>query len=158
MEERREWQKKIFGMARSVGITDNDDLHALISCACGKSSLKEIDKQDYTLIIRELKKRSSASYKPKKSKALSKTRAVSGMSEGQTKKVWQLMYGLKKYDHQESESTLGKRLCGIIKRELQTDALPEEPFVWLTYKNGITLIERLKRYVENAEKRYLRGV
>ena len=157
MEERREWQRHIFGKAKEIGITDNEDLHALVSYACGKESLKEITKQDYLLIIKELEKRFSESYKRKKSSSTPQTRAVSGMSEGQIKMVWHLMYELKNFDTKPVTATLGERLCGIIKRELKTDAQPKKPFVWLTYKNGSTLIERLKKYVYNAEKRYLRG-
>lgn len=158
MEERREWQRHIFGLARSAGITDNADIHALVSAACGKESLKEITKQDYYLIIRELDKRSSKPAPAKKPRPAAKTRSVEGMSAGQTKKVWQLMYELKKFDRKQVDASLGERLCGIIKRELKIDAQPKEPFIWLTYRNGSTLIERLKKYVENAEKRYLRGV
>ena len=83
--------------------------------------------------------------------------SVGGMSEGQIRKVWRLMYDLKGFDKEENTASVGERLCGIIKRELKIDAQSKEPFVWLTYQNGSTLIERLKKYVENAEKRSLRG-
>lgn len=157
MEERREWQKHIFGAAKSAGIFDSDDLHALVSAVCGKDSLKDISKQDYNLIIKEIAKRSSGISKKKKSGSMAKTRAVSGMSQGQISKVWQLMYELKKFDRKDSGAALGERLCSIIKRELKIDAQPKEPFVWLSSQNGSILIERLKNYVYNAEKRYLRG-
>ena len=157
MEERREWQKHIFGAAKSAGITDSEDLHALVSYACGKTSLKEITKHDYILIIRELEARSSGQGTAKKKTAPAVTRPVEGMSEGQINKVWRLMYELKSFDREPNTSSLGERLCGIIKRELKVDAAPKEPFAWLTYKNGSTLIERLKKYVENAEKRCLRS-
>lgn len=155
MEERREWQKHIFGMAKSAGITDNEDLHALVSCACGKTSLKEITRQDYILIIAEIKSRFPMKRMPQKTQP--KTRSTSGMTDGQIRKVWRLMYELKSFDKEANDSTLGKRLCGIIKRELKVDAEVNEPFAWLTYQNGSALIERLKKYVENAEKRCLRG-
>ena len=153
MEERRVWQKHIFGAARSAGITDREDLHALVSAACGKESLKEITKQDYLLIIKEITRRFSGHNKPRIPQTLPKTKAVSGMSQGQIKKVWQLMYELRKFDRVPSQSTLG----GIIKREIKIDASAKEPFAWLSYKDGSVLIERLKKYVYNAEKRYLRG-
>ncbi len=155
MEERREWQKHIFGKAKTAGITNNADLHALVSAACGKDSLKEITKNDYFLIIKELDKRSSELYKPSKSKP--QTKSVEGMSDGQCRMVWHLMYELRKFDREPAVATIGERLCGIIKRELKVDASPKKPFVWLTYKDGSTLIERLKKYIYNAEKRYLRG-
>ena len=156
MDDLRAWQKKIYGTAKAVGIADDEDLHALVSYACGKASLKEITKQDYILIMKEIRSRFPAELVPKPD-VKSRTRAVSGMTEGQIRKVYQLMHELVKYDSVPSTATLRERLCGIIKRELKIDAQPKEPFVWLTYKNGSTLIERIKKYVENAEKRQLRG-
>lgn len=154
MDDLREWQRKIYGTAKAAGITDDEDLHALVSYACGKKSLKEITKQDYLLIIKEIKKRFPGEFKLRKP---SQVRTVGGMSEGQIRKVWRLMYQLRGFDKQENTAPIGERLCGIIKRELKIDAQSKEPFVWLTYQNGGTLIERLKKYVENAEKRNLRG-
>lgn len=156
MEERIRRQRHIFGAAKSAGITDSDVLHELISDICGKTSLRDITHDDYLLIIKELEKRSSQTV-PRKQKSTPKTRQSQGMTQGQIAKVWQLMYELRKFDLQPSKATLGERLCGIIKRELKMDAQSKEPFVWLTYKDGSTLIERLKKYVYNAEKRYLRG-
>lgn len=157
MEERRKWQKRIFAQAKAAGITDRDDLHALVSSVCGRNSLKEITRQDYLLIIREIEKRSPCQNSQKKSGTSAKTRSQSGMSEGQIRLVWHLMYELKKFDRKASKATIGERLCGIIKREIKIDSQPGKPFLWLTYQDGITLIERLKKYVYNAEKRYLRG-
>lgn len=160
MEERRVWQKHIFVSARKAGITDSGILHELVSGICGKNSLKDITWQDYRQIIRELQKRSSgysADKKPKQKPKPPQVRTVGGMSEGQIRKVWRLMYQLRGFDKQENTAPIGERLCGIIKRELKIDARSKEPFVWLTYQNGGTLIERLKKYVENAEKRNLRG-
>lgn len=152
------WQKHIFALAKEAGISDTKMLHELVGDICGKNSLKDITRQDYRQIIRELQKRSSgqsAGRKPKPKPP--QVRAVGGMSEGQIRKVWRLMYQLKGFDKQENTAPIGERLCGIIKRELKIDARSKEPFVWLTYQNGSTLIERLKKYVENAEKRNLRG-
>ena len=43
------------------------------------------------------------------------------MSEGQQRKVWQLMYQLKSCDIKPCEHSLGERLCGIIKKELKIE-------------------------------------
>ena len=152
MEERRQWQRHIFGLARQIGMVGDDgsrDLHALVSNVCGKESLTEISKSDYLRIVQELEKRSSEPPKAKKHES----RSTQGMSEGQMRKVWHLMYELKKFDSKPSSATLGERLCGIIKRELGIDAVPEKPFIWITYQKGSVLIERLKKYVYNAERR-----
>ena len=152
------WQKHIFALAKEAGISDTKMLHELVGDICGKNSLKDITRQDYRQIIRELQKRSSGQSAGRKPKPKpSQVRTVGGMSEGQIRKVWRLMYDLKGFDKEENTASVGERLCGIIKRELKIDAQSKEPFVWLTYQNGSTLIERLKKYVENAEKRNLRG-
>ena len=152
------WQKHIFALAKEAGISDTKMLHELVGDICGKNSLKDITRQDYRQIIRELQKRSSGQSAGRKPKPKpSQVRTVGGMSEGQIRKVWRLMYQLRGFDKQENTAPIGERLCGIIKRELKIDAQSKEPFVWLTYQNGSTLIERLKKYVENAEKRSLRG-
>lgn len=157
MNELREWQKHIFGAAKSAGITDSGDLHELVYNVCGKESLKEITKHDYLIVIKELEMRSSGRQKSRKTSSPAKTRAVGGMSQGQIALVWRLMYELRNYDREPSTVSLGERLCGIIKRELKIDAQPKEPFVWLSYKDGSVLIERIKNYVYSAAKRHLRG-
>lgn len=154
MNDLRQWQKHIFGLARKAGMVGDDgnrDLHSLISSVCGKESLTEINSSDYFRIVEELKKRGLKQAVHKKHES----RSTQGMTQGQIRKVWYLMYELKKYDNRKYSATIGERLCGIIKRELGIDAIPEKPFVWLGYQDGSKLIERLKNYVYNAEKRYL---
>lgn len=80
-------------------------------------------------------------------------KCIGKMSDGQTRKVWQLMYSLEKLDKKPSSAKLGDRLCGIIKKELHIDALPKYPFAWLTYQQGVKLIEILKKYIANAQRR-----
>ena len=62
MDDLRQWQKHIFGLARKTGMVGdggNRDLHALVSSVCGKESLTEINQSDYFRIIEELEKRVS---------------------------------------------------------------------------------------------------
>lgn len=75
------------------------------------------------------------------------------MSDGQRRKVWRLMYQLEELDDKPSSAKLGDRLCGIIKKELHIDCTSKQPFRWLTYQQGSKLIEKLKKYVENAQRR-----
>lgn len=58
------------------------------------------------------------------------------------------MYSLEKLDKKPSSAKLGDRLCGIIKKELHIDALPKYPFAWLTYQQGVKLIEILKNTLQ----------
>lgn len=80
-------------------------------------------------------------------------KGIGKMSDGQIRKVWQLMYSLEKLDIKPSSARLGDRLCGIIKKELHIDAIPKDPFSWLTYQQGVKLIEILKKYIANAQRR-----
>jgi hypothetical protein len=79
------------------------------------------------------------------------------MTEGQQRKVWSLMYELKRFDTQPSVATLGERLCGIIKRQFNIDAMAQKPFQFLRREDGNKLIEILKSYCGNAETRHIRG-
>ena len=145
---------KIFALAKKAGMLGkqgNEDLHALINSVCGKDSLKELTNSDYAAVIKELQSRAGTSntYKAK-SKGNSK-----GMTEGQERKIWRLMYELQELS--PSSAALGERLCGIIKKEFSIDATSEKPLVWFSYSDASKMIEILKRYVSSAEKKIAKG-
>ena len=75
------------------------------------------------------------------------------MTSGQQKKLWALMYELKKRDKSPNEVPLGDRLCAVIKKELHVDAIAKNPFAWLTFSQGNTLIEVLKGYLKSLERK-----
>lgn len=153
--------REIYSLGARLGIVGgdrNDDLHALVVSLTGKESVKDLSCDEYRTVREELKKRAGAAGSHEKKSKNRYEQSPAGMTVGQQKKVWQLMYELQKYDREPSTASLGERLCGIIKRELGLDAQPKSPFVWISYQEGSTLIERLKKYVYNAEKRYLRGM
>ena len=141
---------KIFALAKKAGMSDkqgNEDLHALINSVCGKDSLKELTNSDYAAVIKELQSRAGTSntYKAK-SKGNSK-----GMTEGQERKIWRLMYELEELS--PSSAALGERLCGIIKKEFKIDATTKSPLAWFSFSDASKMIEVLKRYVSSAEKK-----
>ena len=76
-----------------------------------------------------------------------------GVTSGQQKKIWFLMYELKKCDEVPNDVQLGDRLCAVIKKEFGADAVARNPFAWITFEQGNNLIEILKRYVASARKR-----
>lgn len=151
--------QKIYAMAARLGLVENgnrnDLLHELIYSKTEKSSVRELNEQEYKAVICELagrlKIQNLEEPSNKKSKVYKQGR--NGITEGQQKKVWQLMYQLEKYDKEPSTASLGQRLCGIIKKELHIDASVKDPMAWLTYENGFKLIEKLKKYIENAKRR-----
>ena len=75
------------------------------------------------------------------------------MTSGQQKKIWALMYELKKHDKSPNEVPLGDRLCAVIKKELHVDAIAKNPFAWLTFSQGNALIEVLKGYLKSLDRK-----
>lgn len=136
----------------------NDLLHELVYGTTEKSSVRELTEQDYKKVVKELAERlklqnlEEPPRKPyKKQKFEDSGRGK--MSDGQRRKVWRLMYQLEELDDKPSSAKLGDRLCGIIKKELHIDCTSKQPFRWITYQQGSNLIEKLKKYVANAQRR-----
>ena len=146
--------KKIYGLAKNAGMSGkqgNEDLHALVAAVCGKDSLKELTNSDYAAVIKELQKRADTSCDyQKKSKGNAK-----GMTEGQERKIWRLMYELEELS--PSSAVLGDRLCGIIKKEFKIDATSKNPLAWFSFSDASRMIEILKRDVSSSERKAMRG-
>lgn len=148
--------KKIYAIGNALGMVQTgnteDELHLLIGGATGKDSVKELSYKEASMVIMRLEHLQGNNAPPKK-KSTKKYEAVpGGITEGQQKKIWALMYELKKLDKEQSAAQLGDRLCGIIKKELKFESKAKNPFVWLDYKAGNKLIEILKKYVNHAKK------
>ncbi len=75
------------------------------------------------------------------------------INKNQEKKIWALMYELKKYDTKDYGVSVGDRLCKIIEKELKITARRKNPFIWIDYKAANKLIEILKKYVANAKRK-----
>lgn len=78
------------------------------------------------------------------------------MSPAQQSLAWRLMYQIESYDLKPSVKTLGERLAGVVRKELDITASSTEPLKWVNKKNGNILIEVLKRYAASAERKYIR--
>ena len=151
--------RKIYAIGNALGIkgsgTNEDELHALVEGLTGKDSIKCLTYKEACVVIarlEELQGRTASSEPKSRRKNMSKDRP-GGVTSGQQKKIWALMYELKKYDDVPNDVPLGDRLCAVIKKELHTDATAREPFVWLDFAKGNKLIEILKSYVANAGKK-----
>lgn len=152
-------RQKMFGMAKQLNMLDKsgdtDMLHELISNITGKDSIKQLTTEDYKAVVAELSQRMKISHlqpPPRKRNDTAK-----GVTAGQQSKIWYLMYQLKDCDIKPVTSTLGERLCGIIKKELHIDAQAKNPFVWLSFQQANKLIEILKNYCRNAERKKMRS-
>lgn len=139
-----------------VGENGNDLLHELVYNITGCTHISEMNYDQYCRVLADLSTKARL-FEPKKKKVKKHSKSPKGMSEGQQRKVWQLMYQLKSCDEQPCTTPIGERLCGIIKKELKIDALPKEPFRWLSYQDGAKLIEIIKNYCHSAEKKHMRS-
>ncbi len=153
--------KDIYTLGAALGIKGqrgrDDELHALVSALTGKDGVSELTPAEAVTVIAELKRRMTPAggqqlrKRPKQHEA-----APGGITEGQQRKVWALMYQLEAASP-PSSATLGDRLCGIIKRQFGLDTTRKSPLAWLTYAQGAQLIEIIKGYVVSAQQKRLRG-
>lgn len=147
--------KKIYAIGNSLGIVergnDEDDLHAMVSAMTGKDSIKTLTYREAEDIIARLQHQQGGAA-PRKSNRQHPERA-GGVTSGQQKKAWALMYQLQSYDQAPNATPLGERLCAIIKKELGIDARTQNPFIWMDFKAGNKLLEVLKGYVSTAKKK-----
>lgn len=145
--------RKIYTIASALGMkgSDKDDaLHDLVSGMTGKTSVRELSYADACRVIGELEARQGTPPPRKGGRPLRKT-APGRVSDGQQRKIWALMYQLA--EASPSTAQLGDRLCAIIKKSLGVEAFPSAPFAWVDYKGANKVIEALKGYVANAQKR-----
>lgn len=145
--------RKIYAIAGALGMkgSDKDDaLHDLVSGMTGKNSVRELSYADACRVIGELEARQGTPPPRKGGRPMRKS-TPGRVSEGQQRKIWALMYQLA--EASPSTAQLGDRLCAIIKKSLGVEAFPSAPFAWVDYKGANKVIEALKGYVENAQKR-----
>lgn len=151
------WQKKaIYALGNAAGLVErgreDDNLHQMVEGMTGKEHVSALTYAEAQDIICVLKDRMRGQYK-----ARDHEKSTGGITAGQRKKIWALMYQLSGCDMQPSSASLGDRLCGIIKRELHIDATPKQPLRWLTYQQGSRLIEAIKNYINSTKAKAERG-
>ena len=150
--------QRIYALGAQLGILDSgnkdDLLHNLVFRITGKKRIRDLTEAEYKAVMNDLCTQLKIDGLDEPPNRSHKYEFVPGMmSEGQQKMVWKLMYQLKEHDLSASASTLGNRLCSIIKKELQVDCSSAQPLRWLTYAQGSKLIEIIKKYVSNAKRR-----
>lgn len=149
--------KKIYAIGHALGIVGAgaDELHVLVGGMTGKESIKELTYQEAGKVIARLEELQGNAASPRNSGSRTGQyiEKPGGITASQQKKVWALMYELKKYDEVPNEVPLGDRLCKIIKKEMGMDARAKEPFVWMDFAQGNKLIEILKKYVRSAKQK-----
>ena len=153
--------RKIYAIGNALGIVDPesgcDELHALVGSVTGRDSVKALTYREAAEVIARLEGLQGKAAPPLKPREGRKHGSrPGGVTVGQQKKAWALMYELKKHDAVPNDVSLGDRLCRIIKKELHVDASAKDPFVWIDFGQGNRLIEILKKYADSARQK--RGV
>lgn len=146
--------RKIYAIGQALGIVNRggeDALHDLVYGVTGKSSVKELSYSEACKVIGELEARQGTP-PPRPKKTNHRKRKPGGVSEGQERKVWALMYRLAAAS--PSTVAVGDRLRAAIKKEAGVDAFADDPFAWLDYKSCNKLIEALKGYIYDELTRW----
>lgn len=151
--------RKIYAIGHALGIVSSgsgeDELHTLVAGVAGKSSIKELTYREACAVITRLEglQGKPASPAPSRKKGKVHPEKPGGVTSGQQKKIWALMYELKKHDAVANDVALGDRLSRIIRKEMRIDAVAKDPFAWMDFSHGNRLIEILKKYVESAGRK-----
>ena len=150
---------KMKSSGRLVGIVRNENHRQLLE-RYGVPVFLFVNKMDLAgadraAVLAELRRRSAPAAAPQKKRARKYEALPGGLSEGQQKKVWYLMYQLEKYDPAPEGVQLRDRLCGLISRQFGVTAFPTQPFRFLSFSQGNALIEGLKSLAERKELEYL---
>jgi len=142
-----EQRRSIYGIASQLGIYEkgnpDDNLHVLVGRVTEKKSIADLDAADAAKVIYEL-------IKLKDGQRISRAGMI---TPAQEKKIWFFMYKLSSFDKEPSKVKLAYRLCKIIKKELKISACERKPFQFVSFENGNTLIEVIKKYVQYEERR-----
>ena len=95
--------KSIYALGAKLGMVERggghaDALHALVQGLTGKESITALTPAEAQAVLAELRRRSAPVAAPQKKRPRKYEAMPGGLSEGQQKKVWYLMYQLEKYD------------------------------------------------------------
>lgn len=156
----------IYALGSSLGLVEHgadshaDALHQLVGAITGHESISALSGDEASRVIGDLMHKMRgfpAEPKPPRRSPKKYEETPGGLTTGQQRKVWELMYELKKFDTSPVDAPVGARLCGIIRRQFRVDAALKDPFHFLSWEQGRQLIEILKKYCYNAEIRKIRA-
>lgn len=91
--------KSIYALGAKLGMVERggghaDALHALVQGLTGKESITALTPAEAQAVLAELRRRSAPAAAPQKKRPRKYEAMPGGLSEGQQKKVWYLMYQL----------------------------------------------------------------
>ncbi len=153
-------RKTIFAKSKGLGM-NSEELHVLVAGLTGCQSLTELTDKQAEAVIGELDARGSRNAPPEKRNPKAYKPAVAGMmTTEQQSLAWRYIYRLRELDekpllHDDGKPfTVGERMAGAIHKICGITAKSgEDIFRWVSFKDGERLIEKLKMYVNTAERR-----
>lgn len=145
--------RAIYALGSKLGINQNsreDNLHQLVYSITGKESIKGLTNYEAARVQSELSRIEGMGEKQNKKPI---DIPPGKMSEAQQKKAWSLIYKLQEIA--PSSASPAERMRGAVKKIIDMDINPycDSPFRMVTVKQGIKLIDTLKKYVASAEKK-----
>lgn len=145
--------RAIYALGSKLGINQNnreDNLHQLVYSITGKESIKGLTNYEAARVQSELSRIEGMGEKQNKKLI---DIPPGKMSEAQQKKAWSLIYKLQEIA--PSSASPAERMRGAVKKIIDMDINPycDNPFRMVTVKQGIKLIDTLKKYVASAEKK-----
>lgn len=144
---------KIYTIGNNLGLVDSaaeqDMLHELVESITGKVSIKDLTVDEAIEVIDRLEGNRTKPQQPQKRQFIQRPGMV---TEGQTKKIFRLLYELKNYDEPGEHAPLKKRLRGFLKKYAGTDDMD-----FLTHSKANSVIEGLKGAVQSAKAKAKKG-
>lgn len=151
--------QKLYAVAAELHLLERgnpeDPFHLIVYRITGKEHVSELNQKEENAVLTELLAyQTNSDYSG--SKIRNQEAVLNMMSPAQQSFAWRLMYQIQSYDLHPNHKTIGERLAGVVKKELDITASGTEPLKWVNKKNGNILIEALKRYATSAERKYIR--
>lgn len=152
--------KSIYALGAKLGMVERgagheDALHMLVQGLTGKESVKALTPAEAAAVLTELRRRSVPAGQPRKKRPRKYEEVPGRMTAKQQRYVWFLMSELDRFDPAPEGVQLKERLCGLIEHQFKVTSFPAQPFRFLTFDQGIALIEGLKKLTERKELEYL---
>ena len=159
----KEQIKKIYALGAACGLLDSskgtdDELHLWArQWVPDKEHISELTDAEAILIIQHLQQYAAAVRKQSLTAAVRKQSLTADViSEGQIRKAFRLMYRLAELS--PSDASPRDRLAGVVSAVIGRELTPKSDiFSGLSGQDGNNIIETLKNYIRNEERKKKRG-
>lgn len=143
----------LYSLAAVLGLVEQgnkeDPFHILVYGITGKESVSNLSNDEANAVEAELRRR-PRNEQPRKTKH-PEPEYPGKMTSKQKSYAWRLLYQL--VENSPSAVTVGERMAGVVRKALDEDPCPRDPLAWISFQDGSTLIEYLKRYLRNAKRK-----